>query len=118
MSTLGKTIIVIEDDLETIIDKLELKVIVLGDKQELVSLLNAVSYYTPMGINRFVIWIQNPDYDVLKEMFPLLPDDLYKIKAFALSTINNVAYAMEEEERETLFRADRLFIKAGKSIYN
>lgn len=118
MSTLEKTIVATEDDLESILDRSELKVIVLGDREELVSLLNAVSYYTPFDINRFVIWIQDPDFDMLKEMFPVLPEDLYNIKAFALSTINKVAYAMPEEESETLFRADRLFIKAGKSIYN
>jgi len=118
MSTLEKTIITTEDDLPTIIDKSELKVIVLGDKEELVSLLNAVSYYTPIGINRFVIWIQEPNRNVLKEMFPSLSKDIDNVKAFALSTKNKIAYSMKEDERESLFRADRLFIKAGKTIYN
>lgn len=115
--TLVKTIVcegVIPSD---VLSRLCLKLIVLTDDEELVSLADTIAQQEPFGVDRIVVWIHNIDTSVIRDQIPDI-DDLDNIIAFSLSTINKVGMIITSSSIIDLVELDSAFIEAGKTEIN
>lgn len=94
-----------------------LKLVVVGDRMSLVEKADYLAGEAAAGVDRYVIWYQEPELEELKTRYPELRGHT-DFKAFALSTLNKVADVIDGSDREDMIRLDRAFTRAGLPKYN
>lgn len=101
-----------------VLSKKSLKLIILSIDESIVEMADKVAQQTPLGVERIVVWIQNPDISKLKNQLPEISHFIDNCKAFSLSTINRVGLSISQNSSVNFIQLDRAFIKAGKSEIN
>lgn len=114
---LQKTTIYPDENPSPILNQHILKVVVLGNKVHLVKVADDLAIDPPTAIDRHVIWFKQPDPQLLLTLFPGLPQN-NNIKAFSLSTLNNIADIIYNNEPEDYVRVDQAYTRAGLPEYN
>jgi hypothetical protein len=115
--TLLKTVIHPDTDPESKLQEPVLKMVILGNKTELVATADYLAEEPPTEVDRWVIWYKNPDMKALKKKFPVLKN-MPEFKAFSLSTINKVADVITVNDLEDELRVEKAYTKAGLRQYN
>ena len=118
MSYSENTIICSTEISSEILEKTCLKLIVLTQDDEFISIADLVAQQDPMGFYRCVVWIENCNFDSIKDQIPDLIADPDNLTAFSLSTINKVAWIINTADPVNGPRIDRAFIEAGKLQFN
>ncbi|ALM49775.1 hypothetical protein AMR72_13215 [Flavobacterium psychrophilum] len=117
MSTFQKTCISPDSGINTILNKPILKLVVIGDHEDIVSIADNLALYPPMNTERYVIWYPLVDANLLMTKFPGL-SDVGNIVAFSLSKTNKVADIIAANETADYVRIDYSFTKAGAAALN
>lgn len=113
-----KTIISeIEMPSETI-SKRSLKLIILSGDESIVKIADSVAQQEPLGVERVVIWIKNPDISSIVKQIPKTDIFFDDCLLFSLSTINKVGESISKNSPINHIRLDKAFIEAGKSEIN
>lgn len=113
-----KTTICTEKLPANLLKKRGLKLVIINSDPDFVKKADTVAQQTPMGIERYVIWVKSPDIGMLRNQIPELPEFFNTVIAFSLSTINKLALIMSKDEPINELRIDRAYFKAGSSEYN
>ena len=118
MNELKKTIIIPGGDANEVVGKPILKMVVLGDNEEVAIIANRLAKYPPTAVDRHVIWYKNPSHAELKNLFSNIDDNIDGVVAFAVSTKDLVAEYVRSGETLDNVRLDQAYTKAGLSEYN
>jgi hypothetical protein len=107
---LQRTTIVPDGDPNPVFGEPILKLVVLGDRPDLVEIADKLSIDPPF-IPRKVIWFKNGLPDALQAKFNV--PDLADVKAFSLSVTNSLGPSLMDNDIEDFAAVDNLFIQAG-----
>lgn len=129
MSELKKTIIIPDDDatnaegkpklkISDVVGKPILKMVVLGDSEEVATFASHLAEEPPTAVDRHVIWYKEPDHSALKLLFKNLDDNIEGVLAFAVSTKDIVADYVRAGEKIGYTRIDLAYSRAGLSEFN
>ena len=117
MSQLDKTLIIPEDDPNTVVGQPILKMVILGNNQHLAQIANDLALDPPV-VDRRVLWFKDPDMAALRHLFKSLADDLGDVLAFSVSTKDLVADYIRKGEQLDYIRVDQSYTRAGLPEYN
>ena len=101
-----------------VISKRCLKLVILSNDESIVEMADKVAQHDPLGVERIVIWIKNPDISRLKNQIPEFDDFIDNCIGFSLSTINRAGLAISNNSSVNYVQLDRAYIKAGKPEIN
>ncbi len=118
MATLTKTDVVPPKELNALLNQFALKMVILVNDPELADKADYLSQNPPLGFERKVIWIPNPDFAQLAKRFPGLSADITNIQAFSLSSKNIVSHVIKKDEVVDYALIGYAFSQAGLHQYN
>lgn len=117
---LQKTITHPQEDYHDFIQNPVLKLIVFGDRPDLVKIADDLALDPPTSIDRGVLWLINGviPTGLINEASDLSQIDLSQIKAVSVSTKNMVADRILITDSEDYVRVEQAYTKAGLSHFN
>ncbi len=117
MCAYQKTCIYPDPNIDNVLSKPILKMIVVGNYSDIVRAADNLALYPPMNTARHVIWYPAISANELRTKFPGLTN-VENIKAFSLSKSNKVGDIITKNETADLVRIDLCFTRAGAAALN
>ena len=118
MSEIRKTIIVPGGNARDVVGKPILKMVVLGNNEQVAKSASRLALYPPTNTDRYVLWFKNPSHSELKQLFENLDEDISNVVAFSVSTKDVVVDYIRTGETIDNVRLDHAYTKAGLREYN
>ncbi len=101
-----------------ILNTMSLKLVVLTPDSGFIDLADPIAQQNPMGIDRYVVWLKDPDAGALQNQLSGLEDNLEEVVAFSLSTTNKPAAYIRKGDLIDMPGIDYAFVVAGEPQYN